>query len=137
MVSACRGDHGGAGSLPPGRARLPEPAGKLFRRGSRTPRRLDASGPRAGTAAGPIPRPRLIDPDAGAAHLLDSAERVLAVLAEQVSLVRTTDADPLAKARVIGYLAGLGLRAVELVDHETRIAELEARLADRAEERTA
>ncbi len=89
---------------------------------------------RAGTADGSTKRPRLIDPEAGAAHLLDSAERVLAVLAEQVALVRTTDADPLAKARVIGYLAGLGLRAVELVDHETRIAELEARLMDRPEE---
>ncbi len=45
---------------------------------------------RAGTATGPTPRPRLIDPDAGGSHLLDSAERVLAVLAvlaEQVALV--------------------------------------------------
>lgn len=81
---------------------------------------------RAAAGEGQTSRPRLIDPEAGDGHLLDSAARVLAVLAEQVALVRSADVDVLARARVVGYIAGLGLRAVELVDHEARIAALEA-----------
>ena len=63
---------------------------------------------------------------------LKTAADVLAVLAEQIDAVRNdARAGPLAKARLVGYLAGLGLKAVEARDLEARVEMLEAVLKQR------
>jgi hypothetical protein len=63
---------------------------------------------------------------------LKSAADVLAVLAEQVAAVRAdAEAGRLEKARVVGALAAVALRAVETGDLEVRIEMLEAVLKQR------
>jgi hypothetical protein len=63
---------------------------------------------------------------------LKTAADVLVLLEQQVNAVRADgEAGPLEKARVIGYLAGLGLRAVEAGNLEARIEMLEAVLKQR------
>ena len=58
---------------------------------------------------------------------LRTAVDVLAVLAQQIDAVRNdARSGPLEKARLIGYLAGLGLRAVEAGNLEARVEMLEA-----------
>jgi hypothetical protein len=63
---------------------------------------------------------------------LQTAREVLALLEEQVNAVR---ADPavgtLERARCVGYLAGVALRAVETGELEARLEALEAVLKER------
>ena len=57
---------------------------------------------------------------------------MLALLEEQVTAVRgDADAGPLEKARCIGYLAGIALRAIEAGDLAARLEALEAVLKTR------
>ena len=63
---------------------------------------------------------------------LKTAHDVLALLAEQVQAVREEpDAGTLEKARCIGYLAGVALRAIEAGDLSVRLEALEAVLKAR------
>ena len=63
---------------------------------------------------------------------LQTAADVLAILGKQIDAVRADgEAGPLEKARLIGYLAGLGLKAIETGALEARIEMLEAVLKQR------
>lgn len=63
---------------------------------------------------------------------LKTAQDVLALLEEQINAVRDDkEAGTLEKARVIGYLAGIALKAVETADLEARIEALERILGER------
>jgi len=63
---------------------------------------------------------------------LKTAHDVLALLAEQIQAVRDEqDAGTLEKARTIGYLAGICLRAIEAGDLAARLEALEAVLKAR------
>lgn len=60
---------------------------------------------------------------------LKTAQDILALLAEQVAAVREDEnAGVLEKARCIGYLAGIALKAVEVADLSTRVEALERAL---------
>jgi hypothetical protein len=66
---------------------------------------------------------------------LQTARDVLALLAEQVNAVQAApDADPLEKARVVGFLAGVALRAIEAGDQQARLEALERTLKMRSDE---
>lgn len=66
---------------------------------------------------------------------LQTARDVLQLLADQVNAVRAAaEADPLDKARTIGFLAGIALRAIEAGDQQARIEALERALKVRATE---
>jgi hypothetical protein len=57
---------------------------------------------------------------------------VLTVLEGQIDAVRADgEAGPLEKARLIGYLAGVGLKAIEAGNLEARVEMLEAVLKQR------
>jgi len=57
---------------------------------------------------------------------LKTAYDVLGLLEEQVDAVRNEpDAGTLEKARCIGYLAGIALRAVEVADLSARVESME------------
>jgi hypothetical protein len=59
---------------------------------------------------------------------------VLALLAEQVEAVRReAEAGTMEKARTIGYLAGIALKAVEVADVSARIEAVERTLKLRKE----
>jgi hypothetical protein len=61
-----------------------------------------------------------------------TAADVLTLLEEQIAAVRSDEAaGVLEKARVVGFLAGLGLRAIEAGNLEARIEMLEAVLKQR------
>ncbi len=63
---------------------------------------------------------------------LKTAHDVLALLAEQVQAVREQpEAGTLEKARCIGYLAGVALRAIDAGDLSARLEALEAVLKAR------
>ena len=63
---------------------------------------------------------------------LKTGADVLAILEKQIDAVRAdAGAGPLEKARLIGYLAGLGLKAIEAGNLEARIEMLEAVLNQR------
>jgi hypothetical protein len=63
---------------------------------------------------------------------LKTAADVLALLEEQVAAVRAeAEAGPLEKARVVGYLAGVALKAIEAGNLAARIEMLEAVLKQR------
>ena len=63
---------------------------------------------------------------------LRTAADVLALLGQQIDAVRNdARAGPLEKARLIGRLAGVGLRAVEVGNLEGRVEMLEAVLKQR------
>ena len=57
-----------------------------------------------------------------------TAKGLLQVLSDTIAEVVNTDADVFIRARCIGYLVGIGLRAVEIADLENRVTELEASL---------
>ena len=63
---------------------------------------------------------------------LRTAADVLALLAEQVASVRVDpEAGSLEKARTVGYLAGIALRAIEAGDLAARLEAVEAVLKGR------
>jgi hypothetical protein len=62
---------------------------------------------------------------------LKTAVDVLALLEEQVEAVRSEEAGALEKARVIGYLAGVSLKAIEAGNLAARIEMLEMVLKNR------
>lgn len=63
---------------------------------------------------------------------LKTASDVLALLEEQVQAVRAEPgAGPLEKARCVGYLAGVALRAIEAGDLAARLEALESVLKTR------
>ena len=65
---------------------------------------------------------------------IQTAADVLDLLDEQVQAVRGVDekiATPLEKARCVGYLAGVALRAIEAGDLAARLESLEAALKQR------
>jgi hypothetical protein len=63
---------------------------------------------------------------------LRTAADVLALLAEQVGAVRADpEAGTLEKARVVGYLAGIALKAIEAGDLAARLEAVEAVLKGR------
>ena len=63
---------------------------------------------------------------------LKTAADVLALLEEQVSAVRAEpEATTLEKARVVGYLAGISLKAIEAGDLAARLEAVEAVLKAR------
>jgi hypothetical protein len=59
---------------------------------------------------------------------LRTARDVLALLEETINEVREAEADTLVKARCIGYLAGITLKAVETADLEARVEAVEETL---------
>ena len=64
---------------------------------------------------------------------VDQAEDVRELLREQINAVRQdTEASACERARCIGYLAGVLLRAVEAADLTARLEALEAELKGRA-----
>jgi hypothetical protein len=63
---------------------------------------------------------------------LQTARDVVALIEEQVDAVRgEATASTLERARTIGYLAGIALRAVEVADLAARVEALEAVLKER------
>ena len=62
---------------------------------------------------------------------LKTAVDVIALLEEQVEAVRSEEAGALEKARVIGYLAGVSLKAIEAGNLAARIEMLEMVLKNR------
>jgi hypothetical protein len=63
---------------------------------------------------------------------LKTARDVLALLEEQIDAVRgEPDAGTLEKARTIGFLAGVALRAVEVADLSARVEAVERVLKGR------
>jgi hypothetical protein len=63
---------------------------------------------------------------------LKTAADVLALLEEQISAVRAaSEAGTLEKARTVGFLAGVALRAIEAGDLTARLEALEAVLKQR------
>jgi hypothetical protein len=68
---------------------------------------------------------------------LKTAADVLALLEEQVAAVRADpEAGALDKARAVGYLAGVSLRAIEAGDLAARLEALEGVLKNRARDAT-
>ncbi len=84
--------------------------------------RMDRAG-ECGTPGGtPLPLP----------FRLQTAADILELLQEQVAAVRSeADAGTLEKARTIGYLAGIALKAIEAGDLAGRLEALEAVLKQR------
>jgi CII-binding regulator of phage lambda lysogenization HflD len=65
---------------------------------------------------------------------LKTAQDILELLAEQICAVkRDPEAGTLEKARTIGYLASIALRAVETAELEVRVEEIERMLENREE----
>jgi hypothetical protein len=62
-----------------------------------------------------------------------TARDVLELLSETIGEVREAEGETFVKARVIGYLAGVTLKAVETADLEARLAALEKKLHLEAE----
>lgn len=68
------------------------------------------------------------------AFRLQTAQDVIDLLEEQVELVRAApDASALEKARAVGFLAGVALRAIEAGNVAARLEALEAALKHRGE----
>jgi hypothetical protein len=87
-------------------------------------------GARAGEPSNPASTPRLTLLPAG--FRLKAASDVLALLEEQVEAVRADEtAGTLERARCIGYLAGVSLRAIETGELAARLEALERALASR------
>jgi len=56
---------------------------------------------------------------------IKTAQGLLNTLTETLAEIVGTEADPFIKARCIGYLISIGLKAVEIVELEARISALE------------
>lgn len=62
---------------------------------------------------------------------VETAQQILELLAEQVNAVRTDESiGTVERARTIGYLAGVALRAVEVADLSARVERLEQALEE-------
>jgi hypothetical protein len=57
-----------------------------------------------------------------------TAEDILGLLGETIEEVRAADADVLVRARVIGYLAGVTIRTLEVTGLEARLEAVEEAL---------
>ena len=65
-------------------------------------------------------------------YRIGKAQDLLCVLEDAINAVRTDDlSTPLQKARVLGYLVGVGIRVVETANLEGRVEALERVLAVR------
>jgi hypothetical protein len=74
-----------------------------------------------------------VNPALPAAFRLQTAQDVIDLLQEQVEAVRSeAEAGTLEKARAIGFLAGIALKAIEAGDVAARLEALESVLATRA-----
>lgn len=62
---------------------------------------------------------------------IQTAQDVLDLLEHTINDVREADADALVKARCIGYLAGVTLKAIETADLEARVEAVEETLKTR------
>jgi len=62
---------------------------------------------------------------------IETAADIRRVVAEQIGLVREADVEVVIKARCIGYLAGVCLKAIEAGDLEGRLEALEEQLAEK------
>jgi hypothetical protein len=60
--------------------------------------------------------------------MIETVQDVKAVLAEFINEVRVSGADIILRARCIGYLAGVILKAIEVGDLETRLQKIEERI---------
>ena len=56
---------------------------------------------------------------------IKTAQGLLDTLADTIGEVAAAEADPLMRARCLGYLIAIGLKAVETADLESRITKLE------------
>lgn len=84
--------------------------------------RMNRAGERGTPCGTPLPLP----------FRLKTVRDVLTLLEEQINAVREDkEAGTLEKARTIGYLAGIALKAVETADLEARVAALEEVLQGR------
>jgi len=59
---------------------------------------------------------------------IKTAEDIRSLLETTINEVREAEADVLVKARCIGYLAGITLKAVETANLEARLTDIEATL---------
>jgi len=57
-----------------------------------------------------------------------TAQGLRDLLSEVISEVRETNGDTFIKARLVGYLVSIGIKAVETADHEERLSNLEDKL---------
>jgi hypothetical protein len=85
-------------------------------------RRLRRAGERTTPGTAPIPLP----------FRLETAADVLALLEEQIGALRTDSTlSTVERARAVGYLAGIALKAIEAGDLTARLEALEAVLKQR------
>lgn len=80
---------------------------------------------RAGQGKGDKTKGKTLDPED-----IKTAQGLRDTLADTIAEVKATEADPFVRARCIGYLVGIALKAVETADLEERIRQLEADLED-------
>jgi hypothetical protein len=66
--------------------------------------------------------------DLPASVRIKTAEDVRVLLETTINEVREADVDVLAKARCIGYLAGITMKAIETANLEARLTDVEAAL---------
>ena len=62
---------------------------------------------------------------------IKTAQGMLDTLADVMAEVRATEADPLIRARCIGYLISIGLKCVETADLEARLQKLEGEILEK------
>ena len=72
-------------------------------------------------------------PKSKAITRIATVQDVRECLSEQIVRVRNSKADTIVKARVIGYLAGVILKAIEVGDLEKRLEAIEKELEDRGD----
>ena len=66
---------------------------------------------------------------------IKTAEDVLTLLEDTINSVRGTEADALVKARCVGSLAGVTLKAIEITNVEARLVDVEEMLRQGGGER--
>ena len=75
---------------------------------------------RAGGTGSITPARKTLNPED-----IQTAQGLLDLLSNVIGEIRDTKADPFIRARCVGYLVSIALRAVEVADLEGRIASLE------------
>ena len=78
---------------------------------------------RAGVSGGDCTPSRTLNPDD-----VKTAKGMLDVLAETISDVQAWEGDTLQRARCMGYLVSIGIKAVETAELAERLDDLEAQL---------